>query len=116
MVEIKESPLYSNVLSDEIVIYNAIEALSHLISDGEKEEIQQVIDSNVVPRMIELLGQDEDLFWTDSLKTLKQIAVGGNDTQLQYIIDSNALAVLRKLLLYPSARFRRVSAWFITYQ
>lgn len=62
-------------------------ALSYL-TDGTNDKIQAVIDANVVPRLVELLGQDEPSVITPALRAIGNI-VTGDDSQTQ-VRDSHA--------------------------
>jgi len=95
------------------VIIDATWALSY-ISDGTDSNIQAVIDSNVVPRLIQLLEQHfPHNVQTPALRTLGNI-VTGNDQQTSYCLEKGILPALKPLLGSSKKNIRKEAAWTIS--
>uniref|UniRef100_A0A7N0VL03 Importin subunit alpha n=1 Tax=Kalanchoe fedtschenkoi TaxID=63787 RepID=A0A7N0VL03_KALFE len=88
-----ERLIHSN---DEEVLTDACWALSYL-SDGTNDKIQAVIESGVVPRLIELLLHPAPTVLIPALRTIGNL-VTGDDVQTQFVIDHQALGCLLPLL------------------
>ncbi|KAL9668222.1 hypothetical protein QQ045_002598 [Rhodiola kirilowii] len=88
-----ERLIHSN---DEEVLTDACWALSYL-SDGTNDKIQTVIDSGVVPRLVELLMHPVPTVLIPALRTIGNL-VTGDDAQTQLVIDYQALGCLLSLL------------------
>ena len=121
-VEISQVKLALPVLAvlinnqDEDVIFNACRVLYNF-SCVPYRKIQEIIESNVCPRLVELLNHS-------SLKLFRksnEIALGvvgnivtGDDAQTQVIVDCNALECLLKLLNSPKESIRKEACWTIS--
>ena len=89
---------------DEYKLVNACCALSHLSDDSSK--IQEIIESNVCPRLVKLLNHSSLRVVQAALKIIGNI-VTGDDAQTQAIFDCNALECLLKLLSSPEESIRK---------
>ena len=90
---------------DEYILVNACWALSYL-SDAPNGKIQEIIESNVCPRLVELLNHSSLEVVQPVLRAVGNIVIG-NDAQTQVIFDCNALEYLVKLLNSPSESIRK---------
>ncbi|ORY94749.1 importin alpha subunit [Syncephalastrum racemosum] len=99
-------------LLDEEILIDACWALSYL-SDGGSNQIQAVVDSGVVPRLVELLQHPAHAVQTPSLRTIGNI-VTGDDRQTQVVIDNGAIPVLIDLLVSPKEAIRKEACWTIS--
>ena len=82
--------------TDEEVLTDACWALSYL-SDGSNDKIQEVINSGVCRRLVELLMHTSASVLVPALRTVGNI-VTGDDQQTQIIINCGALPCLLNLL------------------
>lgn len=87
-------------------------ALSYL-TDGTNERIQTVLDSGVVPKLVELLGSPEVTVLTPALRAVGNI-VTGNDSQTDAIISAGALKYLGALLTHKRVNLVKEAAWTIS--
>lgn len=87
-------------------------AFSYL-TDGTNEKIQAVVDQNIVPRLVELLGHQASTIVTPALRVIGNI-VTGNDEQTDAVIQANALPKLRVLLHSPRTALVKEAAWAIS--
>ena len=95
---------------DEDILVNACGALS-FFSDATNGKIQEIIESNVCPRLVELLKHSS----LDVVRAVVNVVgniVNYDYTQIQFILDCNALECLVKLLDSPE-EFIREQALFI---
>ena len=98
---------------DEEVVMDSCWALSFL-SDGPKEMIQTVIDSDVYHHVVKLLLHHSPTVQTPALKIVGNIASIGSNLQKQFIINYNTLPSLLTLLLSPKKSIRKEACWAIS--
>uniref|UniRef100_A0A1X7VS74 Importin subunit alpha n=1 Tax=Amphimedon queenslandica TaxID=400682 RepID=A0A1X7VS74_AMPQE len=87
-------------------------ALSFL-ADGNTKQIQAVIDSGVVPKIVPLLGVLENKIVMPALRTLGNI-VTGSDEQTQVVLDNGILPHLCNLLQHPRPSIVREAVWTLS--
>eukprot|EP01064_Diplonema_japonicum_P023105 TRINITY_DN33559_c0_g1_i1.p1 TRINITY_DN33559_c0_g1~~TRINITY_DN33559_c0_g1_i1.p1 ORF type:complete len:504 (+),score=141.60 TRINITY_DN33559_c0_g1_i1:41-1552(+) len=97
---------------DEEVLTDACWAASY-ISNGPDDRIQAVLDSNVVPRLIQLLTQTIPSIQVPALRAVGNI-VTGNDKLTQAVINCGLLPPLHFLLQSPKAAVRKETCWTIS--
>lgn len=87
-------------------------ALSYL-TDGPNERIQTVLESGIVPRLVELLAAPDVTVLTPALRAVGNI-VTGNDTQTDSIIATGGLRYLGALLQHKRVNIVKEAAWTIS--
>jgi len=105
-------------------IYNLIEsgntssrmdaywALSY-ISDGDDARIQQVMNSGVVPHLVNSLAHESTSIITPALRTLGNF-VSGSDSQTQAVVDAGVLDNVVPLLSNPKKNVRKEACWLVS--
>ncbi len=83
-------------------------ALSYL-TDGGNEQIQMVIDSGVVAKLVPLLSHREVKVQTAALRAVGNI-VTGTDEQTQTVLNNDALSHFPALLNHPKEKINKVYA------
>ena len=91
---------------------NTCWALSSL-AGGSNEEIQEVVDSGVIPHLIKCLDSGHLPVVYSSLISIGNI-VTGNDIQTDEVLKYDALPVLAKLLKHPEPYIVQTAAWTIS--
>eukprot|EP01060_Flectonema_neradi_P035849 TRINITY_DN6708_c0_g1_i1.p1 TRINITY_DN6708_c0_g1~~TRINITY_DN6708_c0_g1_i1.p1 ORF type:complete len:509 (+),score=95.14 TRINITY_DN6708_c0_g1_i1:207-1733(+) len=94
--------------SDDRVIIDVCWALSY-VTDGPNYRIQWVLDSGIVPHLVELLPR----IGTPALRTLGNI-VTGSDVQTQIVVDAGILPKLHDILQNYNSNVRREVCWCIS--
>eukprot|EP00918_Siedleckia_nematoides_P103587 GHVU01226126.1.p1 GENE.GHVU01226126.1~~GHVU01226126.1.p1 ORF type:complete len:385 (+),score=64.22 GHVU01226126.1:711-1865(+) len=98
--------------NDSEVLADACWTLSY-VSDGENEQIQDVINSGVCERVVELMNHRNLMVQTPALRTIGNI-VTGNDEQTQTPIRFGCLRCLHGLLRHPKKAIRKEACWTIS--
>eukprot|EP00128_Syssomonas_multiformis_P019001 Colp12_sorted_trinity150504_noHs@5030 len=99
--------------SDEDTITDTCWALSYL-TDGDDSKIKEVVQSGVVPRLVELLMHHNNNLVIPALRTIGNICTGGEDTLTQSVIDAGALEPLRNLLTASKENIKKEACWTIS--
>lgn len=98
--------------SEPEILSDACWALSYL-SDGPNNKIQQVIDSGVCRRLVELLMHTHQIVVSSALRAVGNI-VTGDDAQTQVILNCSALPALLHLLSTPKESIMKEACWTIS--
>lgn len=94
------------------ILVDTVWALSYL-TDGGNEQIQMVIDSGVVPKLIPLLSHKEVKVQTAALRAVGNI-VTGTDDQTQVVLNCDALSHFPALLTHPKDKICKEAVWFLS--
>jgi hypothetical protein len=101
--------IYSN---DDDILSDACWALTYL-SDGPNERIQAILDTNISPRIVELLLHDSCNVQTPALRMVGNI-VTGDDSQTQVIINAGVLPNLLTLINSARKNLKKEACWVIS--
>lgn len=100
--------------ADADVVADAAWALSFICDESTKENlrIQAVLDCGVLPRVVQLLG-DERTHKMVRMPLLRVVGnvVTGSDEQTQLVLNHGTLPALAKLLAVPGSRLRKEAVW-----
>lgn len=110
-------PVLHNLLwtKDDEVLTDACWALSYISDDNDpsNSQIQQVIATGAVRRLVELMMARSNHVKTPALRTIGNI-VTGDDTQTQVVINTGGLAGLLHLLGNEKKGIRKEACWTIS--
>ncbi|KAF0294419.1 Importin subunit alpha-4 [Amphibalanus amphitrite] len=98
--------------TDVSILVDTVWAVSYL-TDGGNDQIQMVLDSGVVPRLVPLLSHGETKVQTAALRAVGNI-VTGTDDQTQQVLNCGALAHFPALLQHPREKINKEAAWFLS--
>jgi len=87
-------------------------ALSYL-SDGSNDKIQAILDTGIIPLLVELLKSPQTGVLTPALRTVGNI-VTGDDAQTDAVISAGALPYLGALLRHTRSNIVKEAAWAIS--
>ncbi|KAL1188110.1 Importin subunit alpha-1 [Cardamine amara subsp. amara] len=100
-------------LNDEEVLTNVCWAFSYL-SNGTGDKIQTVIETGVVPRLVQLLRHPSQSVVEPTLRSIGNI-VTGDYLKTQVVINSGALPCLEHILIYNyKKRIKKEACWTIS--
>eukprot|EP01132_Coremiostelium_polycephalum_P002538 gene2538-3141_t len=83
------------------------------LCDGENARIQSVVDTGIVPTLVELLSTEVQSIGTPALRTIGNI-VTGESQQTQAVLDAGALEPLTALLLSKKKLIKKEACWAIS--
>ena len=87
-------------------------ALSY-ISDGGHNRIPTIIETNVLPRLIQLLEHNHIAISVACLRTIGNILTG-DDNQTQYAIETGCLEALNRLISHQRKAVRKEVCWSVS--
>ncbi len=85
--------------NDEQIIVLACKALKHILNRAQ--QVHQVVDAGVVPRLVELLGYKKVAVIIPTLESICKI-VNGDIVQTKFVLAAGAFKFLGKLLVHPN--------------
>ena len=100
------------MIDDEQILIDSAWAFSYL-TDGDNDQIQEVIDYGVVPRLVDLLSLGDHELQKPTLRALGNI-VTGDEEQTQVVMDCKPLPVLMRLLSSPREYIRKETCWALS--
>ncbi|CDW72241.1 importin subunit alpha-1-like [Stylonychia lemnae] len=96
----------------EDILIDVCWAISYL-SDGGEERIPIILETNVVPRLIQLLQHPNIAISVPCLRTIGNI-VTGDDDQTQFVINAGALEQLNSIIYHKKKTVRKEVCWSLS--
>lgn len=99
--------------TDENILLNTVWAFTYL-TYGANNQIQMVIDSGVVPKLVSLLDNvSETELMLAALRAVGNI-ISGSDEQTQVVLDCDALSYFPTLLSHPKIQIKKEAVWLLS--
>jgi len=83
------------------------------ISDGGKSCIPLLLNSGVLPRIVQLLEHEQLAISVSCLRTIGNILTG-DDSETQAAIDAGALQALSRLITHSKKAVRKEVCWSVS--
>lgn len=96
----------------EDILTDVCWAMSYL-SDGGDERIPAIIETGVLPRLVQLMQHPNVAISVPSLRTIGNI-VTGDDQQTQIVIEAGALQALNDLIYNKKKTIRKEVCWSLS--
>ena len=96
----------------EDILVDVCWAMSYL-SDGGEERIPCILDTGVLPRLVQLLQHHNVAISVPCLRSIGNI-VTGTDDQTQLVINAGALAALNELIYSKKKTVRKEVCWSLS--
>lgn len=96
----------------EDIITDICWALSYL-SDGNKERIPDMLNYNLLVKLIQLMRHENVALVIPCLRTIGNI-VTGDDNETQLAIEANLVPTLNEILSHPKKTVRKEACWVLS--
>ncbi|KAL0229245.1 hypothetical protein GEMRC1_013864 [Eukaryota sp. GEM-RC1] len=108
-------PLLVRLLShnDSNVVSDAMWAFVYLSDSDEPQDIQRVIDSGVLPKLIEMLSIDNAAIQTPALRALGNVLTG-NDRQSDDVLSLELLPALKNIIVNGRPALQKEAIWALS--
>ncbi|KAJ6246120.1 importin alpha [Anaeramoeba flamelloides] len=110
----KAIPIFAHLINQnhQQLVIDACWGLSYL-SDGNDLNINSVIDSGVVPKMVEFLGSTNPKIQIPALRVIGNL-VTGDSIQTQRVLESDILDKLYNLLSHQRIQIKKEACWALS--
>jgi len=99
-------------ITDIQILTDTLWALSYL-SDGPDQNIQYVLDTGVIIKLVEMLVHPNFAIITPAIRTIGNLCTG-NDYQTQAVLNAGALPGILRLLTSAKKGIRKEACWAIS--
>lgn len=96
----------------EDILIDVCWAMSYL-SDGGEERIPVILNTNVLPRLVQLLVHNNIAIAVPCLRTIGNI-VTGDDQQTQMVINAGVLEALNDIIYHKKKTVRKEVCWSLS--
>ncbi len=83
------------------------------MSDGAKERISDLLDTNLLKKMIILLNHKSVSVAIPCLRTIGNIVTGDND-QTQIAVEAGIIPALNETIQHPKKTIRKETCWVLS--
>ena len=106
------SPTINLYFEDNELLVDATWTLSAM-SEAHKKSIKEIIDSNILPKLLECLKRDNQIIILSCLRIIGNIAAG-DANQTQMLLDIGVLNYLKDTIFHNKKSIRKETAWIIS--
>lgn len=102
-----------NTDTDVEVVVDSCWGLAYMHASAEEEDIQKLIDSGVVPRILDLAKSANGVLVLPAIRVIGALCSGSNQ-QTQYVLDAGFINDIAPLLDNPAESVRKEICWIIS--